>query len=116
MSTLKNFNRYHLTMFSGKDKVVAKLSFYNGNEFVGKIEFYAEGHELPTDLLSHPSTGEFIHLYMPMSRFADVMLMVREESPLHLFIDVVRGKGNFTLGKGGLATSDWEPIGEEEGS
>jgi hypothetical protein len=50
-----------------------------------------------------------------MSRFDAVMSTVRQEKPLHLYIDVDRGTGASTQGHGQLSTTDKEPVGEEEG-
>ena len=52
---------------------------------------------------------------MPMSRFEAVMSTVRQEKPLHLYINVDRSSGVSTKGEGHLATTDEEPVGEQEG-
>jgi hypothetical protein len=51
-----------------------------------------------------------------MSRLDTILSTVRTEKPLHLYINVDRGIGASTQGQGHLATSDREPVGEEEGS
>jgi len=44
------------------------------------------------------------------------MSTVRFEKPLHQYIDVNRRIGASTRGHGHLATTEKEPIGEEEGT
>jgi hypothetical protein len=53
---------------------------------------------------------------MPISRLSTVLSTVRTEKPLHLYINVDRGIGASTNGQGHLATTDKEPVGEEEGT
>jgi hypothetical protein len=53
---------------------------------------------------------------MPMSRFDPILSTVRTEKPLHLYINANRGIGASTQGQGHLATTDKEPVGEEEGT
>jgi hypothetical protein len=82
-----------------------------------RIDFYPEGTGLPQDYLWYPNpVSEYVVLQMPMGRFDAILSTVRTEKPLHLFIDVVRGIGASTNGHGHLATTDKEPVGEEEGT
>lgn len=48
---------------------------------------------------------------MPLPAFLST---VRQEKPLHLYINVDRGTGATTRGNGYLTTSEKEPVGEEE--
>ena len=116
MATQKAFDRYEIKIFGGNKERVGLLMCYSGESFVGRIDFYAEGTTIPQDYLWHPNpVGEYVVLQMPMNRFESVVSIVRNEKPLQLYIDVNRGIGAMTKGYGYLATSEKEPIGEEEG-
>ena len=117
MATGNGFDKYVVRISGGNEGRVGLLLCYKGNSFVGRIDFYPDGTAMPQDYLWHPtSTGEYVVLHMPMSRFDSVMSTVRLEKPLHLYIDVNRGIGAYTSGHGHLATTEKEPTGEEEGT
>ncbi len=117
MATTNGFDKYVGRISGGDDSRVGLLLCYSGNSFVGRIDFYPDGATIPQDYLWHPtSTREYIVLHMPMNRFESVMSTVRVEKPLHLYINVNRGIGASTPGHGHLATTEKEPIGEEEGT
>ena len=117
MATTNSFDKYVVRISGGNSGRVSLLLCYSGNSFVGRIDFYPVESTIPKDYLWHPnSSREYVVLHMPMSRFESVMSTVRVEKPLHLYIDVNRGTGSSTNGKGHLATSEKEPIGEEEGT
>ena len=96
---------------------VALLICYQGANFVGRIDFIADGSPLDSDYLWHPSSPSitYIVLNMPASRFAVVADTVRQEKPLQLYIDVDASSGSTTDGHGYLVTGDREPIGELAG-
>lgn len=72
---------------------------------------------MPQDYLWHLNpTQEYVVLHMPMSKFESVISTVRVEGPLHLYINVNREIGALTRGHGHLATTEREPVGEEEGT
>ena len=117
MSTTNSFDRYVIRIDGSNTGRTGWLFCYNGNSFVGRIEFYPDGDTLPQDYLWHPSpVGQYVVLHMPMSHFELVISTVRVEKPLHLHINVNRGSGPATHGQGYLATTDKEPVGEEEGT
>jgi len=117
MSTTKGFDKYVLRVMGGNSGRVGLLLCYSGNSFVGRIDFYADDATLPHDYLWHPnSVSEYVVLHMPMNRFDSVASIVRNEKPLNLYISANRGSGASTQGYGFLATSDKEPVGEEEGT
>lgn len=117
MATVSGFDKYVVRISGGNEGRVGLVLCYSGNSFVGRIDFYPDGATMPQDYLWHPSSvGESVVLHMPMSRFESVMSTVRVEKPLHLYIDVDRGIGAVTRGHGHLATTEKEPIGEEEGT
>jgi hypothetical protein len=116
MATIKAFNRYEVRIYGGDVSRVGLLMCYSSASFVGRIDFYPDGTTLSQDYLWHPSDSrDYIVLQMPMSRFESVISTVRIEKPLHLYIDVDRGTGASTPGRGYLTTSQKEPVGEEEG-
>lgn len=117
MTTTKGFDKYKVRIqgSSTTDRVALLLCF-SGDGFVGRIDFFPDGADIPQDRLWHPTPAkESVVLAMPMSRFDAVMSTVRQEKPLHLYIDVDRGTGASTQGHGQLSTTDKEPVGEEEG-
>jgi len=117
MATTNSFDNYVMRISGGNEDRVGLLMCYSGNSFVGRIDFFPDGVAMPQDYLWHTTpTKECVVLHMPMSRFESIMSTVRVEKPLHLYIDVNRGIGAFTRGHGHLATTDKEPIGEEEGT
>ena len=117
MSTSNGFDKYVIRISGGNEGRVGLLLCYSGNSFVGRIDFYPDGVALPQDYLWYPNpTREYVVLHMPMNRFESVISTVRAEKPLHLYIDVDRGTGVVTRGHGYLATTDKEPVGEEEGT
>ena len=117
MATTKGFDKYTIRVTGGNSGRVALLLCYSGNSFVGRIDFYPEGASLPNDYLWHPNpVSDYVVLHMPMNRFESVMSIVRNEKPLNLYINVNRGTGASTPGSGYLATTDKEPVGEEEGT
>jgi hypothetical protein len=81
---------------------------YQGANFVGRIDFIADGSPLDSDYLWHPSSPSTtdIVLNMPASRFAVVADTVRQEKPLQLYIDVDASFGATTNGHGYLLTGD----------
>ena len=117
MATTNGFDKYVVRITGGNEGRIGLVLCYSGNSFVGRIDFYPDGTTMPQDYLWHPSSvGEYVVVHMPMSRVESVMSTVGMEKPLHLYIDVNRGSGVVTPGQGHLATTEKEPIGEEEGT
>ncbi len=116
MATQKPFDRYEVKIYGGNAERVGLLMCYAGDSFIGRIDFYPDGTDFVQDYLWHPGpVGEYVVLHMPMNRFESVLSTVQFEKPLQLYIDVNRGVGAYTRGHGYLATSEKEPIGEQEG-
>ena len=117
MATKNGFDKYAVRISGGDMGRVGLLLCYRSNSFVGRIDFHPDGATIPLDYLWYPNPmSEYVVLRMPMSRFEAVMSTVRVEKPLHLYINVDREIGTFTSGYGHLATTEKEPIGEEEGT
>ncbi len=74
-----------------------------GNSYVGRIVFFKDESTIPDN--ANYSSGPSIHY--PLSRFNDVINILRQEKPLYLFLNL-----NNKIGI--VATSDREPVGEEE--
>lgn len=81
----------------------ATIQCYNGNQMVGLIEFFADHVTMPANSTAN---GQVI-LYYEMSRFGDVMNILRYEKPLMLAV-------NNDTKFGYIGTSTTEPVGEEE--
>jgi len=116
MATMNAFDTYKVRIHGGATGRVALLVCHDASAFVGRIDFYPDGEDLPQDYLWHPRpTVASVVLHMPMSRFEAVMSTARQEKPLHLYINVDPSSGASTQGEGHLATTDEEPVGEQEG-
>ncbi|MCZ6680562.1 MAG: hypothetical protein O7E52_25300 [Candidatus Poribacteria bacterium] len=115
METINAFDHYSVQIYGGTTGRLALLLCYKADAVVGRIEFYPDGADLPLDYLWHPTpSAVYVVLHMPIGRFEAVMSTVRNEKPLHLYINVDSGSGEFTQGTGYLATTEQEPVGEEE--
>ena len=123
MSTTKEFDRYVLRIYGRNEGTVAHLMCFMGpnisggyKSLAGIITFKPDGSVMPQDRLCYYNPNVvYITLYMPWSRFDAVMSTLRAEKPLHLYINANIEAGETTTpGYGHLATSEQEPIGEEE--
>ena len=103
MATISaSFDGYQIWYYSGFS-MEALIHVYKGAEFVGEILFYKDGSVIPPNA-STPEPS----IHYPLSRFNDVINILREEKPLYLFLNVNKMIGS-------LATAEIEPAGEEEG-
>jgi hypothetical protein len=117
MATTKTFDTYEISINGGNSGRLALIMCYQSGIFVGRIDFQPDGTALGSDYLWHPNSPSdtSIVLQMPLSRFAIVAETLRQEKPLKLYIDVNAGIGVTTNGRGCLATSTHEPVGELAG-
>ena len=74
-----------------------------GNSYVGRIVFFKDDSTIPSN--ANYSSGPSIHYHL--KRFNDIILILRYEKPLYLFLNLDNLIGI-------LATGDKEPVGEEE--
>ena len=108
-SIRRDFTRYTVYYITGNSPAIgfpqsAEIDcFTDTNERAGAIYFYPDGGTLP----ANQDTVNGIYLYYFLSRFADVMTMLKEEKPLYLYLDT----GN----KAGYVGTGTEPVGEQEG-
>jgi hypothetical protein len=118
---LKPFTTYAIDIFSSVTKgLSAQIMCYDPG-FVGRMDFYAAQHPLPTSYLWHPTgTGDdrliYLVLAMPMASFHVITEILRSEEPLGLELyPVTPPSGSTTDGYGGLLrTLTHEPAGEGE--
>jgi hypothetical protein len=105
----RDFTRYVLYYISGSSPTIgvpqdAEIDCFDDNgKRSGIIYFYPDNVPLP----SNRDTVNGIYLYYKLTRFADVMTMLKEEKPLYLYLD--------TTNKSGYVGTSLEPIGEQEG-
>jgi len=108
-SVQRDFTRYVVYYISGSSPAIglpqdAEIDcFTDKGERAGIIYFYPDSVALP----SNQNTINGIYLYYRLSRFADVMTMLKEEKPLYLYFDSAR--------KSGYVGTNSEPVGEQEG-
>lgn len=102
MATIRvDFDGYKIWYYSGFS-YEALIYVYKGTAYVGRIVFFKDGGTLPPNA-SYPEPS----IHYPLSRFNDVVNILREEKPLYLFLNLDNKVGH-------LATADVEPAGEEE--
>lgn len=87
----------------------ALIYLYKAGELVGRIVFIKDSEELPENGMASPFGTPVPSIHLHVSRFNDVVNILREEKPLHLFLNIDHKIGI-------LATDDFEPVGEEEGA
>jgi len=104
--TTNDFDRYVVYHISGTPSggypFAAEIDCFSKAKRAGAI-YFADSGALPAPTL----TINGIYLYMPTSRFNEVIATLRYEKPLYLALDT-------TLNVGWLGTSA-EPVGEQEG-
>ena len=96
---VKRFDSYKLWYYSGH-KFPAHIQCFDELKPSGNITFYKDGDTAPAN-----KRDDFT-IYYPMSRFDDVITILRYEKPLYLLMtrDLI----------GWIGTSDLEPVGEQE--
>lgn len=98
----KDFDSYKIWYSSGHP-YDAHIYCYKEGTYVGRFVFYKDGQNVPpnSNLPSGPS------LHYPLSRFNDIVSILRYEKPLYLFLNTANNIGH-------LATSQNEPVGDQE--
>ena len=86
----------------------AIIQVYQGGVFVGRIAFYPDSGPIPANATIAPLGAPVPSIHYALSRFDDVIEILRQEKPLYLYLDT-------TSGIGIIATTDKEPVGEQEG-
>jgi len=98
----KDFDAYKIWYYSGHP-YDALIYCYRAGAYVGRIVFFRDEASVPPNV--NYTSGPSIHY--PVSRFNDIVTMLRYEKPLYLFLNLDNLIGI-------LATSEQEPTGEEE--
>ena len=98
-----NFDSYRIWYYSGHP-YEALIYCYKAGAFVGRMVFFSESAAVPPN----SNAGGTPSIHYKLSRFDDVVTILRYEKPLYLFLNLDNLIGT-------LATNDLEPAGEEEG-
>jgi hypothetical protein len=102
------FDSYQVFYYSGPTQLQAVIQVYASGVFNGRIGFYPDAGPVVPNGEIQPTGVKVPAINYALSRFNDVMGMLRFEKPLYIFLDT----GN---GIGFLGTSQLEPVGEQEG-
>jgi hypothetical protein len=117
ISMTKEFATYSIYYFSQVNG--AQILFYAANgTFVGRIDF-VEGATCPKDYLwqpAYPNGDVYLVLFMPLSKFAHVVDLLRNEGPWVLELSPKSQLNGFSVeGRDGrLCTKEREKTGEGE--
>ncbi len=109
MATLqKKFSKYVVYYISGSSPATGVAQeaeidcFSEDGKRVGILYFYPANMRMP----ENQDTLNGITLHYRLSRFTDVMTILKEEQPFYLYFDTVKKYGYVGTGS--------EPVGEEE--
>lgn len=106
----KTFHSYVMEVYGASVGRCAGISCYvNGGGQAGRIDFYPDNSQLPSDFLHHPNPqGETITLHMHMSRFQAVAFLLSNHDTLFN-----RGQGSRTEGRGYIIAGTRQPMIDE---
>jgi hypothetical protein len=93
---------YYRSLPDGVPGTRVIVNCWKANTYVGALQFALDGTPLPANTGSASS----IQLNFPLSRFNDLITILRYESPLYLYLS--------TDSLVGIVSTAAEPIGEEE--
>ena len=96
------FDSYRI-WYSSRHPYEAHIYCYKATKLVGRIVFFKDDTAIPPN--ANQPSGPSIHY--PISRFNDVINILRYEKPLYLHLNLANLIGE-------VATSDLEPTGEQE--
>lgn len=108
-SIQRDFSQYSVYYISGNSPAIglpqaAEIDcFTDKGDRAGIIYFHPDGGPLP----ANQDTVNGIYLYYYLSRFSDLMTMLKEEKPLYLYLD--------TANNSGYVGTNTERVGEQEG-
>ena len=99
----REIEEYKVVLLAGEDAdgAVAVVQLLCDGRIVGSCRFFPEERALPAN-----SQGSAVNLSFPISAYAEVVDLLRNEGPVFLYFDKKTGKGMLTT----LA----EPVGEGE--
>jgi hypothetical protein len=98
----RSFDSYKLWYYSNFS-YECLVYCYLDEQYVGRIVFYTDD-SVPD---SYMFPGDIPSIHYPISKFQDVMGILRHESPLYLFLNIDKHIGI-------IGTEDFEPTGEME--
>jgi hypothetical protein len=103
------FESYTITYSSGgkgggPDVIIG---CWSSGKYVGSINFSGDDEQLPTNIIV--KDGQSVVLHFPLSRFNDVINILRYEKPLSMYI-FDSGLGYIFAG----SSPGGEPVGEQE--
>jgi hypothetical protein len=101
----KDFDSYKIWYYSGYPSYEALVYCYQRNSYTGRIAFFKDDSPIPSN--ANYSSGPSIHY--PLSRFNDIISILRYEKPLYLFLNL-----NNLIGCVMTYAKEREPVGEEE--
>lgn len=101
------FDAYQAFYYSGPTPLQAVIQVYAAGVFNGRIGFYPTGAPVPNGEIM-PTGVKVPAINFELTRFKDVMDMLRFEKPLYIYLDTGTGVGF-------VGTSQLEPVGEQEG-
>lgn len=98
-----NFETYAIEYFSQDSEREAVIHCYHGTKTVARIEFVKNGVPLPHNHGEYENS----YIYFRLSRFANIVAILRLEKPVMIAI-------NTNSGVGTVSTASQEPVGEQE--
>ncbi len=103
------FDTYQLFFYSGASAAFpVTIQVYQFGTMVGRIAFVPDALPLPPNGVINPLGTDIPAIYFPLSQLEAIVGMIRYEKPLYIFFDTGSGVGI-------VATSQQEPVGEQEG-
>lgn len=109
MTTIvSGFDAYQAFYYTGPATLQAVIQVYAAGVFNGRIGFYPDAGPVVPNGTINPLGPTVPAINYALSRYNDVIQTLRFEKPLYISFDTVTGVGF-------LATSQLEPVGEQEG-
>lgn len=100
---MSNFDSYIISYVSGHAHN-SVITCFNGMAYVGRLIFYPDDVTLPENMMHNNAPSLHFHT----THFNNLITMMRYEKPLAVFMDTATKRG-------GVTTSEREPVGEQEG-
>ncbi len=103
------FDSYQLYFYSGSAAAYpVVIQVYQAGLLVGRIAFVPDGTPVPANTVITPLGAQIPAIYYSYNRLGPIVGMLRYDKPLFVFLDTSSGVGM-------VATSQNEPVGEQEG-
>ncbi|HMF57933.1 MAG TPA: hypothetical protein VK619_16440 [Pyrinomonadaceae bacterium] len=98
----QDFDGYKIFYYSSQP-YEANIYCYKAGNYVGRMVFFKDASSIPPNT----NAGGTPSVHYPLTRFNDVIGILRYEKPLYLFLNLDNLMGH-------VATASVEPTGEEE--